>query len=55
MTTKYTSYLAENVLEKRSQSEEEKPEKQQLIIKLKHIDSSTHYKIACQRKVVQAI
>ena len=45
--TKYACYLAENnLLQKSNQSEEEKPEKQQ---------SSTHYKIARERKAVQAI
>ena len=42
-------------MQKCNQSEEEKPEKQQLIIELKHIGSSTHYKIACERKAIEAI
>ena len=55
-TTRYASYLAENnLLHKHSQSEEEKPEIQQLITELKHIDSSNHYKIACERKDIEAI
>ena len=54
--TKYASYLAENnLLQKRNQSEEEKTEKQQLINELKHIESSTHYKIARERKAIEAI
>ena len=54
--TKYASYLAENnLLQKRNQSEEEKPEKQQLIIELKHIELFTHYKIARERKAIEAI
>lgn len=35
--------------------EEEKPEKQQQIIELKHNDSSTQYKIACEKKTTEAI
>ena len=54
--TKYAFYLAEdNILKKRNQSEEEKPEKQQLIIELKHTESSTRYKIARDRKAIEAI
>ena len=42
-------------MQKCNLSEEEKPEKQQLIIELKHIGSSTHYQIACERKAIEAI
>ena len=54
--TKYASYLAQNnLLQKRNQSEEGKPEKQQLIMELKHIESSIHYKIARERKAIEAV
>ena len=54
--TKYSSYLAENnLLQKHHESEEEKPEKQQLIIELKHTESSNHYKIARERKAIETI
>ena len=56
VTTKYTCYLTENnLLQKRNHSKEKNPEKQQLIIDLKHTESSTHYKIAHKRKTIEAI
>ena len=52
--TKYASYLAQNnLLQKRNQSEEGKPEK--LIMELKHIESSIHYKIVRDRKAIEAV
>ena len=48
--------LAENnLLQKSNQSKEEKPEKLQLIVKRKHIESSTHDKIARERKAIESI
>ena len=56
VATKYASYFAENnLLQKHNQSNEEKPEKQQLIFELKHIESSTHYKIVRKRKAIETI
>ena len=42
-------------MQKRTHSKEKKLEKQQLIIDLKHTESSTHYKIAHKRKTIEAI
>ena len=42
-------------MQKHNQSNEEKPEKQQLIFELKHIESSTHYKIVRKRKAIETI
>ena len=42
-------------MQKCNHSKEKKLEKQQLIIDLKHTESSTHYKIAHKRKTIEAI
>ena len=50
-----TFLIETNFVQKCNQSKEEKPEKQQLIIELKQIASSTHYQIDCERKAIETI